>query len=343
MGSGASTCKNLLASLKRIGIALVVIAATVGLALLLWQPGLDVRDGRNDRVQNAIWIGHGWLGADDWFIQYKKTNELERYRSPERIKHLADNLRRHHIRDIYPHVCPATPDGRLPDLDPKQIERFLNEFSGFRVIPWIGGPNGSAVRLTSKRWRDQFVLEVRRMLDRYPAFAGVHLNVEPLPSGDEDFLRLLDELRAKLPNGRMLSVAAYPPPTRWHPSTDVHWQESYFREVARRSDQVAVMTYDAAQRIPKTYQRLMADWTRETLDWSEGKPLLLGIPTYDDAGVSYHEPRVENMTNALLGIHRGLASRPDMTNYQGVAIYCEWETDPSEWAFFREHFLRPAN
>lgn len=343
MGSDTSTGKNLLASLRRILIALVSIAAIGTLALLLWQPGLDVRDGRNDRGQNAIWIGHGWLGADSWFIQHKKTNEFDRYRSPARIKDLADNLRRHHIRDIYPHVCPVQPDGKLPESDSKQVERFLNEFSGFRVFPWVGGPNGSAARLTNKRWREQFVSEIRQMLDRYPTFAGVHLNVEPLSSGDEDYLHLLEEIRAKLPPGRLLSVAAYPPPTRWHPSADVHWDEAYFREVARRTDQMAVMTYDAAQRIPKTYQRLMADWTRETLDWSEGKPLLLGIPTYDDAGVGYHEPRVENMTNALLGIHQGLASRSGATNYQGVAIYCEWETDDREWAYLREHFLRPSN
>jgi hypothetical protein len=170
----------------------------------------------------------------------------------------------------------------------------------------------------------------------------VQLNVEPVRSGDRDFLRLLDELRAALPPGKVLSVAAYPPPTRWHPFPDVHWEESYFKEVARRCDQMAVMMYDAGQSVPKAYQRLMADWTVEVLDWSEGKAVLLGVPTYDDAGVGYHDPRVENLPNALLGIHRGLSQRRPQANYQGVAIYCDWETSDSEWAHFREHFLRTS-
>ena len=83
----------------------------------------------------------------------------------------------------------------------------------------------------------------------------------------------------------------------------------------------------------------MAEWTREVLAWSEGKSLLLGIPTYNDAGVGYHDPEVENITNALLGIHRGLSNQLLPPNYQGVAIYCEWETSEGEWQYFREHFL----
>jgi hypothetical protein len=101
------------------------------------------------------------------------------------------------------------------------------------------------------------------------------------------------------------------------------------------------MMYDTALRSGRLYQGLMADWTEEVLSWSEGKPVLLGIPTYFDAGVGYHVPEVENLANALPGIHRGLTRHQGPTNYQGVAIYCEWETDPEEWRFLREHFLKP--
>jgi len=102
---------------------------------------------------------------------------------------------------------------------------------------------------------------------------------------------------------------------------------------------MAVMMYDAGLRIPKAYQRLMADWTQEALAWSEGKPVLLGVPTYDDAGVGYHNPEVENLPNALWGIHRGLSRTTLPSNYQGVAIYCDWETSEGDWSYFREHFL----
>jgi hypothetical protein len=102
------------------------------------------------------------------------------------------------------------------------------------------------------------------------------------------------------------------------------------------------MMYDAAQQIPKTYQKLMAEWTTEVLEWSKGKEVLLGVPTYNDSGVGYHHPEVENITNAVLGIHRGLSRRPAPNNFQGIAIYCEWETSESEWSYLRQHFLRTS-
>jgi len=334
---------NILQKIKRPPWRTIVpgccLLLAVWLGYLLWSPGLDVRDGRHDRGRNGIWLGHGWLGGDDWFIRNSKTNEFLRFRDTARIRELAEQLREHHIVDVFPHLCPAESDGRLPSVDVEQVERFLDAFQSFRVMPWIGGPNGSSVRLHKPQWRAAFTKHVQGLMAAHPRLAGVQINVEPLTSGDTNYLALLDELRAALPEGKLLSVAAYPPPTWWHPYEDVHWDEGYFREVARRSDHLAVMMYDAAQRIPKTYERLLAAWTQEVLAWSEGKPVLLGVPTYDDAGVGYHDPRVENLTNALRGIHRGLSCQPLPSNYQGVSIYCEWQTSHAEWLYFREHFL----
>jgi hypothetical protein len=75
------------------------------------------------------------------------------------------------------------------------------------------------------------------------------------------------------------------------------------------------------------------------MGWGYRFFIMLGVPTYDDTGVEYHVPRVENLTNALLGIHRGLSQGGEPPRaYQGVAIYCEWETSESEWQHFRGHF-----
>lgn len=309
------------------------------IAYVLWRPGLDIRDGGHDRGQNGLWLAHGWLGADDWFLRNGKTNEFSKYRDVQSIRSLSDKLHRYHITDVFPHLCPAEPDGHLPKVDAGQVERVLQGLAGFRVMPWVGGPNGGNVRLTNGKWRSTFTNDVSALLRAHPRFAGVHLNVEPLPAGDTNFLAFLDQLRSALPEGKLLSIAAYPPPTRWHPYPDVHWDEHYFREVARRCDQVVVMMYDAGQRIPKFYQFLMADWTQEVLNWCCGKPVLLGIPTYEDPGVDYHHPDVENITNALMGVHRGLAAKAVPTNYQGVAIYADWETSEGEWNFFQNHFL----
>ena len=111
-------------------VPVVVPAGVALLAWNLWRPGLAVTDGRHDRGQNGIWLAHGWLGGDEWFIRYGKTNEFIRYRDPSRIAALAQNLRAHHITEVYPHLCPATAEGRLPPVDAPQVERFLDALGG---------------------------------------------------------------------------------------------------------------------------------------------------------------------------------------------------------------------
>jgi len=246
---------------RTIVLALCSLLA-IWIGYLLWHPGLDLRDGSHDRRRNGIWIGHGWLGGDEWFIRNGKTNQIARFREPSRILDLADELRRHHISDVFPHLCPAEPEGRIPSVDAEQVERFLDAFEGFHVIPWIGGPNGSSARLHSAQWRTAFATNVQSLIAAHPRLAGVQINIEPLTSGDTNFLQLLYELRTKLPKGKLLAVAAYPPPTRWHPYEDVHWDEKYFGEVAGRSDQLAVMMYGVGERVPETYQGLRGDWTQ---------------------------------------------------------------------------------
>jgi hypothetical protein len=86
----------------------------------------------------------------------------------------------------------------------------------------------------------------------------------------------------------------------------------------------------------------MAEWTREVLAWSGTTPVLLGLPAYDDAGVGYHRPEVENLPTGLAGIHAGLSASSPAANYQGVALYSDWELDDGEWRHFREHFLKPV-
>ncbi len=83
----------------------------------------------------------------------------------------------------------------------------------------------------------------------------------------------------------------------------------------------------------------MSDWTSDVLIWSGDTKVLLGIPVYDDAGVGYHIPEVENLRNALLGVHAGLSKFKSIPeNYSGVVIYCEWEMDDQEWEYLKKEF-----
>ncbi len=320
-------------------VALAVLALLAGVAWLAWSPGLDLRDGRHDRGTNGVWLGHGWLGADDWYTRWDKEAEKPRYRGADPPRRLAELLREHGVTDLYPHVAPTQQDGTLPPVDPDQVRLFLDATDDLRVIAWVGGAWGKQAFPDVVSWRRNMATSVGRLLRDHPRLAGVQLNIEPCPSGSQAFLRLLEEVREQMPPDRILSVAAYPPPTAWHPYPEVHWEEDYFREVAARADHLAVMMYDTALKEPKLYEALMARWTREVLAWSGDAEVLLGVPTYDDAGVGYHHPEAENLEHALAGVHAGLEEYgPLPDRFSGVAIYCEWETDAAEWALFDQRW-----
>jgi len=305
---------------------------------VIWQPGIIITDGRHDRRMNAIWLQHGWLGDDQWFTNNQKSPTL--FRDQQRIDKLAYLLALHHIKFVYPHMCPCQTSGRLPAVDEQQTNLFCLEMSAFEILPWVGGVLDEHVFLESPSWRTNFTQSCRNLLETYPEFTGVHINIEPLPSGNQAFIQLLKDLKTQLPNGKLLSVAAYPPPTYWQPDKKVHWEKNYFMQVASHVDQVTVMMYDTGLKYSKVYRSLMASWTQEILDWSGETDILLGIPTYTDDDVGYHDPQVENIENALCGINAGLSDFKQLPqNYQGIAIYCEWETEPAEWQYYQTYFL----
>jgi hypothetical protein len=328
----------------RVALSLCLLLVAAGGCLVggyaLWSPGAFVTDGSHDMGTNGIWLQHGWLGDDGWFARNNKKSAS--FRDREKIRELALLLADHNMLYLFPHLCPCTPEGKIATVDDGQVRRFLKEMDGFYVLPWVGGLLGKHALLGSATWRNRFVTSIVELLTAYPYFAGIHLNIEPMPSGNRDFLTLLRELRRALPEGRMLSVAAYPPPTILHPFSQVHWDQEYFSRVAAEVDQLVIMMYDTSLKLEKLYVNLAALWTEEVLLWANTTDVLLGLPVYDDRHAGYHSPRVENLRTALQGIHGGLErlKKGVPPTYRGVAIYSEWEMDPGEWTYLREQFLR---
>lgn len=337
---------RIIPSRRRLKVWLIALAMVVALPLLgygLWSPGEQVKDGRHDRGTNGIWMSHRWLGDDAWFTDNNRQALRDQYRDPQYIASTLQGLADRGITDLFPHLAPTNTRGELPGVDHAQLTRFLDqaEQNKQRVIPWIGGVFERHCHPASPTWRATFIASINELFDKHPRLAGVQLNIEPWPSGDEDCLRLLEELKQALPDHALLSVAAYPPPTRWQPSPEVHWDQAYFKAVAKRSDHLAVMMYDTSIPIGKPYTALMDRWTQDILSWSQGTPVLLGLPCYEDADVDYHNPKVENLTNALSGIHAGLIKSGAPAHYQGIALYSLWTIDEQEWQTLEQGFFKP--
>ena len=324
--------KKFLKSLLRILLAVAIFCGIVLLIYVLWQPGSNKVLPKFEN--NAIWLGHGWFGDDLWFKRNKRN--FEDFRSAEKIDSLFKKLADNDIKTVYPHLCPAQNNGRIAAYNDEQIELFLNIADKYKikVIPWIGGVLNESACPDNAKWCKNFISSIANLLKKHPRLAGVQVNIEPMPSGNKDFLVLLDEMKTVLFD-KTLSVAAYPPPTIWHRFPSVHWELHYLNEVGKRSDQMAVMMYDTAIPYRKFYINLYKIWIKDLFAALAeiNTEILLGVPAYEDSGVGYHHPEVENISSALSAV----SASPLAKNINGLAIYCEWEMTDNKWQIWQKY------
>ena len=114
--------KKLEKSALRIVAALAIVLGIPALCYWVWQPGSEepLPKYRN----NAIWLGHGWLGDDSWFIRNNRNKED--FRSVEKISALFKKLSDNKISTVYPHLCPAQLNGKIALYDNGQASDFRN-------------------------------------------------------------------------------------------------------------------------------------------------------------------------------------------------------------------------
>ena len=112
--------------------------------------------------------------------------------------------------------------------------------------------------------------------------------------------------------------------------------KNMFEKVSKISDQLVPMLYDTHISLEKPYVALMSSRTREILDWSSGKEVLLGIPAWDEPTASHH-PNIENLENALHGIHAALEPKIPK-NYAGIALYAHFTMNDSRWKTLKQEF-----
>ncbi len=328
---------------KRLVLALVLLIvlplAAAGIALRINYGG-DPAAGTTTRDRDALWLGHAWVDGR------KDDADLEA---------LAERLHGTGIRDLYVHTGPWEHDGTLPgNRYPKArwlIRQVHRTLPGVRVQAWLGdelateGPVG--LHLEDAATRDRMVGSTRQVLDA--GFDGVHLDLEPLHSDDADYLALLDRLHP-LTGSRsaVLSVAAHqidPLPhlhsvagaVKGHPKW---WSQAFFGRVARRVDQIAVMSYDTAMPLESLYGGYVAEQTTLALEVTpRTTDLLMGLPFYQENNPS-HWGFAETVPAAVRGARLGLGrTDPDRARF-GLALYVDFTARDEDWAAYRAGWVR---
>lgn len=288
---------------------------------------------------NAVWAAHKWVGENHSEDVYDEFAEL---------------LVRHRITDVYFHTGPLAGDGLIPpEKYPNAralIAAMRRRTPSIRLHAWVGQVErrgGGPLDISDTGTRANIVQTADDLIEL--GFDGIHYNIEPIYSGDPGLLALLDETapvtRAR---GKLLSMATDEltpiPGAEYVARLLVRraglWRAPYFREVAARTDQIAVMMYDTAMPVDWLYGMIVG-WETWRLRNIVGPDttLFMGVPTYEDEHFGFH-PAAENMTSGLRGIGIGLAldGRPAGPSF-GSAVYAGWTTDEDEWTVWRRDWL----
>ncbi|MEU5766276.1 hypothetical protein ABZ782_10195 [Streptomyces asoensis] len=324
-----------------LGLVLVVLVPVLAVQAVLRVNYLgDPADGTYTRGKDAIWLGHAWVDG-------RKTDAD--------VRALAGRLEDTGIRDLYVHAGPLEHDGTLPASAYSGARGFIaavhREAPKLRVQAWLGdvlateSPDG--MRLERAGTRAAVVRSTREILDA--GFQGAHFDLEPLHSGDGDYLTLLDSLRAVTrSHGAQLSVAAHqidPLPgfhsfwgtTAGHPKW---WSQRFFGQVARRVDQIAVMSYDTMQPLESTYGGYVAQQTSLALEVTPASTdLLMGLPFYHENRFG-HWNHAETVEAAVRGVRLGLSrTDADRANF-GVAAYVDFAATERDWTSYERGWVR---
>jgi hypothetical protein len=299
----------------------------------------DPADGTRTRDRDALWLGHAWVDGR------KKDAD---------VTALARRLKDTGIRDLYVHSGPLEHDGTLPKSVYPRARWFIDavheKLPGVRVQAFLGdvlaSENSEGMLLNDPDTRAAVVRSARQVLDT--GYEGIHLDLEPMPSGDRDFLALLDSLRRETRSrDAQLSVAAH----QIDPLPNLHtvfglftehpkwWSQEFFGQVARRVDQIAVMSYDTAQPLEGTYGGYVAQQTSLALEVTPpSTDLLMGLPFYYESNFD-HWGHAETVPAAVRGVRLGL-SRTDADRARfGVALYIDFAATEADWRAYKEDWV----
>lgn len=325
---------------SRLRLFLLILTLLAVGRMFFFRPGTDYPGAYYNRGENAVWLGIEWVND---------THTLGE------IEALAKKLKQHQIRYVFVFTSYLKPDGEFNPTYAHAatfIQRLKAAYPEVVVLAWLGLPltnsdgfDAGYVDLEQPGTRSRIAVFSARLL-KEANFDGVHLDPEPVFSGDANVLALLEEAREAIGSEAILSIATrrIVPLLADAPVPfigQVAWRASYYREIANRVDQIAVMTYDSALPTPGLYQqfvRFQVIQVSRAVDGT-GVQLLIGIPSSEEK-TRTHNPAAENITSGLRGVIAGLndaEARPE--NVSGVAVYPYWEMDETEWKGYASLWL----
>jgi hypothetical protein len=307
---------------------------------------------------NAIWVQSKYLRG------YEPTTH--KLLSEDDVKDFCNTMTVNGIKDVFLFAGPFDNTGHLPDYPFSSIAvqtvSWIRRYAPqLRILPWVGGIQNKNIFLNNPEWMTNALKDTKRLVDTLKS-DGVHvdfefiLNTDPylsnivrtaLPGDDtlygKNVVEFHRRLREIIPGYFISSVIidSLNETHSWKRKTPL--KEQY--QLAPYVDQICYLFYDTDIHDQIQFQRssdqLIFDFTNIKKKYKNVK-LLPAIGTFINEPEirHYHDQIIESIPSTLKTIDKSLLKfAPKDSIVNGISIYCDWETDASEWELFFNHWV----
>ncbi len=308
---------------------LVIFGVVAGLAQWGWVAPLNKAQQDCTAGQHAAWLSVDWT-----------SQPLD----ADAVATLAHDVQQNQFRYIFPFTTYLKADGTFNPTytyAPEFVAAVRQTNSSVKVLAWVGLPleNDKPIGIQGSVSLDNAdqratIISFLSALVESDSFDGVHVDAETVWNNNADFLTFLEELRVALPPEALLSISG----SHWMPQAlaalPLRWSDSYYRAVAERVDQIAVMSYDSYAPHSALYRTWLHEQTIGISRSIEGTntELLMGVSVAKETTAS-HNPTTETLADGIAGI---CASADDVAPADGIALYAAWDTTTAEQTTWRQ-------
>lgn len=306
--------------------------------------------------ENAVWTESIYLRG----YQPSTGEKLE----DAHLKKYAKTLKRNGVKYAYLFAGPYGDNGHLPDYAFSQeainsVQKLKSYFPEIIILPWVGGIQNKTVHLEDSTWVENAISDTKKLIETLNV-PGVHVDFEYILPGDpyldktlkvgdnfqhDEYGYLVNNFHKKLrqckPSAFISSVvlASLPDTKPWKRKTSME----ELSELTKYVDQLSFLYYDTSIENQLLFEKncslLLKDIQR--LRNINDIQYLIAIGTFINEPElrNYRHLEIENIPNSLNTIkHAALRLSQTEKIIDGIALYCDWETDRSEWKQFRKHW-----
>lgn len=306
--------------------------------------------------KNAVW-------SESIYLLGHQPTTLEPL-TPHKIYNYAMTLKKNRIKYAYLFAGPYAKDGHLPDFAfsdtaVNSVKLLRKHYPEIVILPWVGGVQNKTVYLGDSLWVKNALADTKKLIDIL-GVPGVHVDLEFINPGEPFFHdvtvnyhpndvydyasnvnKFHFELRKLLPEAFISSVvvATSPDTKPWKRKTTV----GELKILTKYIDQLSFLYYDTFINDQETFEKNCASLIRDIQLLRQNRKIeyLIAIGTFvnNPELQKYRNQEIESIPNTLRVIKEQSANiDPINPLVDGVALFCDWETDETEWKQFADNW-----